>query len=142
MFEITAPVLIALLILIGIALFFGAMAVRRIQLRRTLGTFDASIRTPQGQWMMVIGRYGGGHVDLLRFFSVSPVPRFQLERRGLDIRGTRRATDDEASRIPPGFVVVMLTRNGDELLLAMDYRDYTGFSAWLEAGPIAGSWQI
>ncbi|MGP9527707.1 DUF2550 domain-containing protein [Glutamicibacter sp. AOP5-A2-18] len=142
MFEITAPVLVALLILIGIAMFFGAMAVRRIQLRRTLGTFDASISTPQGKWMMVIARYGGGHVDLLRFFSVSPVPRFQLNRRGLEITGTRKATDDESSRIPPGFIIVMLTRNGEELLLAMDYRDYTGFSAWLEAGPIAGSWQI
>ncbi|MGP9031631.1 DUF2550 domain-containing protein [Glutamicibacter mysorens] len=142
MFEITAPVLIALLILIGIAMFFGAMAVRRIQLRRTLGTFDASILAPSGKWIMVIGRYGGAHVDLLRFFSVSPVPSFVIERRGLDITGTRQPTDDETSRIPPGFIIVMLVRSGEELLLAMDYRDYTGFSAWLEAGPIAGSWQI
>ncbi|CBT75484.1 MULTISPECIES: DUF2550 domain-containing protein [Glutamicibacter] len=142
MFEITAPVLIALLILIGIAMFFGAMAVRRIQLRRTLGTFDASILAPNGKWIMAIGRYGGAHLDLLRFFSVSPIPSFVIERRGLDITGRREPTDEEASRIPPGFIIVMLDRNGEELLLAMDYRDYTGFSAWLEAGPIAGSWQI
>ncbi|WP_417364749.1 DUF2550 domain-containing protein [Glutamicibacter arilaitensis] len=142
MFEITAPVLIALLILIGIAMFFGAMAVRRIQLRRTLGTFDASILAPNGKWIMTIGRYGGAHLDLLRFFSVSPIPSFVIERRGLDITGRREPTDEEASRIPPGFIIVMLDRNGEELLLAMDYRDYTGFSAWLEAGPIAGSWQI
>ncbi len=142
MFEITAPVLIALLILIGIAMFFGAMAVRHIQLRRTLGTFDASILAPNGKWIMAIGRYGGAHLDLLRFFSVSPIPSFVIERRGLDITGRREPTDEEASRIPPGFIIVMLDRNGEELLLAMDYRDYTGFSAWLEAGPIAGSWQI
>jgi hypothetical protein len=142
LFEITAPVLIALLILIGIAMFFGAMAVRRIQLRRTLGTFDASILAPNGKWIMAIGRYGGAHLDLLRFFSVSPIPSFVIERRGLDITGRREPTDEEASRIPPGFIIVMLDRNGEELLLAMDYRDYTGFSAWLEAGPIAGSWQI
>ncbi|MGO3508492.1 MAG: DUF2550 domain-containing protein [Glutamicibacter arilaitensis] len=142
MFEITAPVLIALLILIGIAMFFGARAVRRIQLRRTLGTFDASILAPNGKWIMAIGRYGGAHLDLLRFFSVSPIPSFVIERRGLDITGRREPTDEEASRIPPGFIIVMLDRNGEELLLAMDYRDYTGFSAWLEAGPIAGSWQI
>ena len=142
MFETTAPVLIALLILIGIAMFFGAMAVRRIQLRRTLGTFDASILAPNGKWIMAIGRYGGAHLDLLRFFSVSPIPSFVIERRGLDITGRREPTDEEASRIPPGFIIVMLDRNGEELLLAMDYRDYTGFSAWLEAGPIAGSWQI
>ncbi|HCJ53661.1 MULTISPECIES: DUF2550 domain-containing protein [Glutamicibacter] len=142
MFEITAPVLIALLILIGIAMFFGAMAVRRIQLRRTLGTFDASILAPNGKWIMAIGRYGGARLDLLRFFSVSPIPSFVIERRGLDITGRREPTDEEASRIPPGFIIVMLDRNGEELLLAMDYRDYTGFSAWLEAGPIAGSWQI
>ncbi|ALQ31167.1 DUF2550 domain-containing protein [Glutamicibacter soli] len=142
MIEITAPVLIALLVLAGIVMFFGAMAVRRIQLRRTLGTFDASILTPKGKWMMVIGRYGGGHVDLLRFFSVSPIPSFVVERRGLDVTGWRRADEQEALRIPPGFVIVELTRNGEPLLLAMDYRDYTGFSSWLEAGPIAGSWQI
>ncbi|GAA3297592.1 DUF2550 family protein [Glutamicibacter nicotianae] len=65
-----------------------------------------------------------------------------IERRGLDITGTRQPTDEETSRIPPGFIIVMLVRSGEELLLAMDYRDYTGFSAWLEAGPIAGSWQI
>ncbi|MEF9874915.1 MAG: DUF2550 family protein, partial [Glutamicibacter sp.] len=110
MFEITAPVLIALLILIGIAMFFGAMAVRRIQMRRTLGTVDASIQAPSGKRMIVIGRYGGAHVDLLRFFSVSPVPSFVIERRGLDITGTRQPTDEETSRIPPGFIIVMLVR--------------------------------
>ncbi|PRB67062.1 DUF2550 domain-containing protein [Arthrobacter sp. MYb213] len=142
MIEITAPVLLALLVLTCIVLFFGAMAVRRIQLRRTLGTFDASILTPKGRWMMVIARYGGGHVDLLRFFSVSPVPRFVLQRRGLDLNGWRRPTVNEAMLIPPGFIIVQLIQDGEDRELAMDYRDYTGFSAWLEAGPIAGSWQI
>ncbi|MGP9487975.1 DUF2550 domain-containing protein [Glutamicibacter sp. 363] len=142
MIEITAPVLIALLVLTCIVLFFGAMGVRRIQLRRTLGTFDTSIRTPKGRWMMAIGRYGGGHLDLLRFFSVSPVPSYVLQRRGLEMNGWRRPSEDEAMQIPPGFVIVQLTQSGEEQLLAMDYRDYTGFSAWLEAGPIAGSWQI
>ena len=142
MIEITAPVLVALLLLAAIVMFFGAMTVRRIQLRRTLGTFDASILTPKGKWMMVICRYGGGHLDLLRFFSVSPIPRFVLQRRGLDITGRRQPDDQEAQLIPPGFVIVELTRNGEELLLAMDYQDYTGFSSWLEAGPIAGSWQL
>jgi len=140
--EITAPVLIALLVLAGIVMFFGAMAVRRIQLRRTLGTFDASILTPKGKWMMVIGRYGGGHIDLLRFFSVSPIPRFVVERRGLDITGWRKPDEHEVQMIPQGFVIVELVRGGQPLLLAMDYQDYTGFSSWLEAGPIAGSWQI
>ncbi|HJX77368.1 DUF2550 domain-containing protein [Glutamicibacter sp.] len=142
MIEITAPVLLALLVLTCIVLFFGAMAVRRIQLRRTLGTFDASILTPKGRWMMVIARYGGGHVDLLRFFSVSPVPRFVLQRRGLDLNGWRRPTANESMLIPPGFIIVQLIQAGEDRELAMDYRDYTGFSAWLEAGPIAGSWQI
>ncbi|WP_313812176.1 DUF2550 domain-containing protein [Glutamicibacter sp.] len=142
MIEITAPVLIALLVLACIVMFFGAMAVRHIQLRRTLGTFDASILTPKGKWMMVIGRYGGGHVDLLRFFSVSPIPSFVIERRGLDISGRRQPDDHEAQMIPPGFIIVELVRAEQPLLLAMDYRDYTGFSSWLEAGPIAGSWQI
>ncbi|GAB3621077.1 DUF2550 domain-containing protein [Glutamicibacter sp. PS] len=142
MIEITAPVLIALLVCAGIVAFFGAMAVRRYQLRRTLGTFDASIKTPKGRWMLVIGRYGRAHVDLLRFFSISPQPRFMLERRGLDISGWRQPNDQEVGQLPPGFIVVQLTRDGQELLLAMDYRDYTGFSAWLEAGPIAGNWHI
>ena len=142
MIEISAPVLIALLVLAGIVAFFGAMGVRRFQFRRTLGTFDASYPTPAGKWVMCVGRYGTAHVDLLRFFSVSPIPAFVLERRGLDISGWRRPKDDERGKIPPGFIIVSLKR-GDELIeMAMDYRDYTGFSAWLEAGPIAGSWQI
>ena len=138
----TAPVLVTILALALIVLFFGAMTVRRIQLRHTLGTFDASIQTRKGHWVMVIGRYGGSHVDLLRFFSVSPRPSFVLERRGLDSLGTRQPTAEEAQVIPPGFIIVELTQHSEKLLLAMDYHDYTGFSAWLEAGPIAGSWQI
>lgn len=118
------------------------MGVRRFQLRRTLGTFDASIRTPTGRWVLCIGRYGGAHVDLLRFFSISPVPAFVIERKGLDISGWRRAEEEERGKIPPGFIIVALQRRDETIELAMDYRDYTGFAAWLEAGPIAGSWQI
>lgn len=102
MIEISAPVLIALLVLAGIVTFFGAMGVRRFQLRRTLGTFDASYHTPAGKWVMCIGRYGTAHVDLLRFFSVSPIPAFVLERRGLDISGWRRPKDDERGKIRRG----------------------------------------
>lgn len=142
MIEITAPVLIALLVLAGIAAFYGAMGVRRFQLRRTLGTFDVSIRTPKGRWMLCMGRYGGAHLDLLRFFSVSPIPAVVIERKGLDLGGWREPEDDERGRIPPGFIIVTLLRGEEQIELAMAYPDYTGFSAWLEAGPIAGSWQI
>ena len=38
----------------------------------------------------------------------------------------------------PGSVIVMMSYEGREVLVAMDYQTYNGLSAWLEAGPVAG----
>ncbi|MGG5751734.1 DUF2550 domain-containing protein [Zafaria sp. Z1313] len=129
-------ILAAALLLILMAL--GAMGLRRFQLRRALGTFDASISTAPGRWMMGVCRYGENHLEFLRLFSVSPVPRRRFVRSSLELRGWRDPLDEESGRIQPGSVVVTLDYRGESVLLAMDYGAYTGLSSWLEAGPVVG----
>ncbi|WP_312181672.1 DUF2550 domain-containing protein [Arthrobacter sp.] len=125
--------LFALLVL-ATALFW----VRRTQLRRTLGTFDASICFPPGGWRMGVCRYTDTHLEWLRLLSLSPRPPYRFLRSSLQITGWRQPTEAERARIQPGALVVMLDYEGAELLIAMKYDVYTGLSSWLEAGPVIG----
>ena len=66
-------------VFIALAAFFGLLVlatalfwVRRTQLRRTLGTFDASICFPPGGWRMGVCRYTDTHLEWLRLFSLQP----------------------------------------------------------------------
>ncbi|MDO5743651.1 MAG: DUF2550 domain-containing protein [Micrococcaceae bacterium] len=136
--ELGIPVLIVLAALLLVMMFLGAMGVRRIQLRRTLGTFDASISTTPGKWMMAIARYGAGELEFLKLFSVSPIPVQRLLRTSIRIDGWRRPEEEEKHLVQPGSVIVMMGYEDREILIAMDYQTYNGLSAWLEAGPVAG----
>lgn len=136
--ELGIPVLIVLAALLLVVMFLGAMGVRRIQLRRTLGTFDGSISTTPGKWMMVIARYGAGELEFLKLFSVSPIPVHKFLRSSIEINGWRKPEEAEMHLVQPGSVIVMMTYEGREISLAMDYETYNGLSAWLEAGPVAG----
>ncbi|WP_411731075.1 DUF2550 domain-containing protein [Paeniglutamicibacter sp.] len=136
--ELGIPVLIVLAALLLVVMFLGAMGVRRIQLRRTLGTFDASISTSSGKWMMAIARYGPGELEFLKLFSVSPIPVQRFLRTSIRLKGWRRPAEEEKHLVQPGSVIVMMSYEGREILVAMDYQTYNGLSAWLEAGPVAG----
>lgn len=136
--ELGIPVLIVLAALLLVVMFLGAMGVRRIQLRRTLGTFDGSISVTEGKWMMVIARYGAGELEFLKLFSVSPIPVHKFLRSSIEINGWRKPEEAEMHLVQPGSVIVMMTYEGREISLAMDYETYNGLSAWLEAGPVAG----
>jgi hypothetical protein len=129
-------ILAAALLLVLMTL--GAMALRRHQLRRALGTFDASISTVSGRWTMGVCRYAEADLEFLRLFSVSPVPARRFLRSSLELRGWREPGEAEISRVQPGSVVVSLLYGDEELLLAMDYGSYTGLSSWIEAGPAVG----
>lgn len=136
--ELGIPVIILAVALLLLLMMLGAMGVRRHQLRRALGTFDASISTTSGKWMMGVCRYTGTELEFLRLLSVTPVPRHRFVRTALQINGWREAEPDERTRIQPGAVVVSLTDGNDPILLAMDYGSYTGLRSWVEAGPVAG----
>lgn len=132
------PVIILAVALLLLLMMLGAMGVRRHQLRRALGTFDASISTTSGKWMMGVCRYTGSELEFLRLLSVTPVPRHRFVRTALQLTGWREPESDERTRIQPGAVVVSLVADGEPVLLAMGYGSYTGLRSWVEAGPVAG----
>ncbi|MDK1359423.1 DUF2550 domain-containing protein [Arthrobacter sp. zg-Y1219] len=124
-----------LCLLVLAVILFG---VRRSQLRRALGTFDASICLPPGGWQMGVCRYTDTHLEWLRLISLSPRPPHRFLRSSLEIGSWRQPTEAERARIQPGAIVVNLEYEGREVLVAMSYEVYTGLSSWLEAGPVIG----
>jgi hypothetical protein len=130
---ITLAVLCALLVLM-----IGAFCLRRYQLRTALGTFDASIRLPTKGWRVGVCRYTDKHLEWLRLLSLSPRPRHRYLRSSLELKGWREPTDEERDALPSGAIVVMLSYEGAEVLLAMKFDVYAGLSSWLEAGPVIG----
>ncbi|MDM7989711.1 DUF2550 domain-containing protein [Arthrobacter sp. zg-Y877] len=130
---ITLAALFGLLVL-AVVLF----GVRRSQLRRALGTFDASICLPPAGWRMGVCRYTDTHLEWLRLVSLSPRPPYRFLRSSLEMAGWREPTEAERARIQPGAVVVRLNYQGSEVLVAMKYETYTGLSSWVEAGPVIG----
>ena len=123
-----------LLIVLGI----GAVGIRRLHLRRILGTFEASMCHPPGRWRMGVCRYTDTHLEWLRLFSLSPVPRYRFVRSALVLKGRRAATDEERLRVPPGTVIAVIEYRGEDVLMAMTLDVYAGLSSWLEAGPVVG----
>jgi hypothetical protein len=132
----TFAILAALFLLLLLTLL--AFGLRRYQLRRALGTFDASICMLPGSWQMGVCRYADKHLEWLRLFSLSPKPRYRFRRSALELQGWRQPTEAERAKIQPGAIVVMLRHDQQELLLAMSFDVYAGLSSWLEAGPVIG----
>ena len=124
-----------LFLLVLAVVLFG---VRRSQLRRTLGTFDASICLPPRGWQMGVCRYTDTRLEWLRLISLSPRPPHSFLRSSLEIGSWREPTEAERARIQPGAIIVTLCYEDSEFLLAMKYEVYTGLSSWLEAGPVIG----
>lgn len=116
----------------------GAFTLRRYQLRRALGTFDASVRLASGRWRAGVCRYADRELEFLSLYSLSPVPSRRYLRSSLELDGWREAQGADAKRLPAGWVIAYLRHEGDDIELAMDYGAYTGLSSWLEAGPVVG----
>ena len=130
---------IALAISFGLLIFaLCLVGVRRFNLRRALGTVDASICMAGNSWQMGVCRYADKHLEWLRLFSLSPRPRYRFRRSALELQGWRQPTEAERAKIQPGAIVVMLRHDKQELLLAMSFDVYAGLSSWLEAGPVIG----
>ncbi len=125
---------VILLVVIALCL----VGVRRIMLRRALGTVDASICTAENRWAMGVCRYQESVLEWMRLLSLSPLPTKTMQRSKIELVGRREPTEAELTRVPPGVVIVMLSYEGREVLLAMRFGAYAGLSSWLEAGPNIG----
>ncbi|WP_218711480.1 DUF2550 domain-containing protein [Arthrobacter sp. BF1] len=129
-------VLAGLLLLVVLSLcLFG---VRRMHLRRTLGTVDSSMCLRGNRWSMGVCRYQESNLQWLRSFSLSPIPVKTMARNKIVLVGRREPSETELTRVPPSTVIVMLDYEGTQILLAMKFAAYAGLSSWLEAGPQPG----
>ena len=130
---------IALAITLGLLIFaLCLVGVRRFNLRRALGTVDASICMAGNSWQMGVCRYQESNLQWLRSFSLSPIPVKTLARNKIVLVGRREPSETELTRVPPSTVIVMLDYEGTQILLAMKFAAYAGLSSWLEAGPQPG----
>jgi len=129
-------VLAALFLLVVIALCL--LGVRRFQLRRALGTVDASICSASHRWQMGVCRYQESELEWFRLLSLSPLPHLRMTRSSIVLVGRRQPTEAEVTKVPPDVVIVTLEYHGEQVLLAMKFGAYAGLSSWLEAGPVVG----
>ncbi|WP_104178997.1 DUF2550 domain-containing protein [Arthrobacter sp. B0490] len=137
--EALGVTFICLAVVFGLlVLVIAAFLLRRYQLGRALGTFDASIRLPPRGWRVGVCRYTDKHLEWLSLLSLSPIPRFRFLRSSLEVTGWRAATEVERVSIQPGAIIVHLTYEGEAFDLAMKYDVYAGLSSWIEAGPVIG----
>ncbi|MEQ4518579.1 DUF2550 domain-containing protein [Pseudarthrobacter sp. B907] len=112
--------------------------VRRFNLRRALGTVDASICMAGNSWRMGVCRYQDNDLEWFRLASLSVRPKHTFRRSSLELVGRREPTESELVKVQPGSVIVELRYEGQDILLAMRFDAYTGLSSWLEAGPVIG----
>jgi hypothetical protein len=137
--EALGVTFVCLAVVFGLlVLVIAAFLLRRYQLNRALGTFDASIRLPDTGWRVGVCRYTDKHLEWLSLLSLSPLPRHRFLRSSLEVEGWRSATESERVRIQPGAIIVQLVYEGQSLDLAMKYDVYAGLSSWIEAGPVIG----
>ena len=112
--------------------------VRRFNLRRALGTVDASICMAGNSWQMGVCRYQDNDLEWFRLASLSMRPKHTFRRSSLELIGRRKPTESELVNVQPDAVIVELRYEGQDVLLAMRFDAYTGLSSWLEAGPVVG----
>ena len=122
------------LVVLTVCLF----GVRRMMLRRALGTIDASICTADNRWAMGVCRYQESALEWVRLLSLSPLPTRTMARSKIVLVGRRDPSELELTRVPSGAIIVVLSYEGQEFLLAMKFGAYAGLSSWLEAGPHTG----
>ncbi|NYE94797.1 hypothetical protein FHU41_001018 [Psychromicrobium silvestre] len=126
--------LLFLLVILSLCLF----GIRRFQLRRALGTVDASICLADNRWRMGVCRYQDKDLEWFRLLSLSPRPRYTFRRSGLEVLGRRAPSELERPLVQPESVIVMLRCQEQEFKMAMKFDAYAGLSSWLEAGPVVG----
>ena len=125
---------IAMAIAFGLLIFALCLSgVRRFNLRRALGTVDASICVAGNSWQMGVCRYQDNDLEWFRLVSLSLRPKHTFRRSSLELLGRRKPTESELLKVQPDAVIVELRYEGQPVLLAMRFDAYTGLSSWLEA---------
>ena len=104
---------------------------RRFNLRRALGTVDASIRTAGNSWQMGVCRYQDNDLEWFRLASLSTRPKHTYRRSSLELIGRRKPTESERVNVPPDAIIVELRYEGQEVLISIRFDAYTGLSSWL-----------
>ena len=100
--------------------------VRRFNLRRALGTVDASICMAGNSWQMGVCRYQDNDLEWFRLLSLSVRPKHTFRRSSLELLGRRKPTEAELVKVQPDAVIVELRYEGQEVLLAMKFDAYSG----------------
>ncbi len=136
--ELGIPFIILAGAFLLVVLMLCLFGVRRLMLRRALGTVDASISTASNCWAMGVCRYQESVLEWVRLLSLSPIPARTMQRSKIVLIGRREPSESELTRVPPEVVIVVLSYEGKEVLLAMKFGAYAGLSSWLEAGPHTG----
>ncbi|MDQ0258298.1 DUF2550 domain-containing protein [Sinomonas atrocyanea] len=132
------PFIVLAVVFVLLAALLCALGVRRVVLRRTLGTVDASISMASGPWRMGVCRYQDTELEWFNLLSLSPRARHRFTRSSLELLGRRSPTEAERTRVQADVVIVELQYRGASVRFAMDFNAYAGLASWLEAGPVIG----
>jgi hypothetical protein len=134
--------LVVSILLLGVCLCLGYLAVRRVRLMRG-GGVDACLRRrpaavardASAGWHFGVGRYRGNELAWYRLTSLRPGPTVVVDRTDLEIVNRRAPTDAETYAIPQAAAVLHCRARGVDLELAMAPGVLTGFLSWLESAP-------
>lgn len=126
-------------ILVVAAGFTGAMVMRRHQLKNTLGTFECDLsREGSGRWVPGICRYADHSLEFLKLRSISPIPAVSFTRTAMEIVSRSEPEPGQLRTVDTDAIIVDLATDRGRYRMGLSYAAYTGLSAWLEAGPVAG----
>jgi len=126
----------------AVVALFAALAVRRRVLQRRWPTFEASVRTtpkPMGRgWTLGLGCYDRDVLRWYRLLSLRMHPGLVVDRRTLQITGSRCPIGHEARALLSGHVVVEVC-DGDRLVeIGVGDAARTHLTAWIETASRSG----
>ena len=124
------------LLVVAVVVLLAALTVRRRILQRRWPSFQASVRTtpkPLGRgWALGIGCYDGDRLRWYRLLSSRMRPEVVLDRRTLQITGSRRPTGPEARALLAGHVVLAVAGGARVVELGVSDATRTHLTAWIE----------
>lgn len=132
-----AGLLVGLLLLV-----LAALTARRKLLERRFPCFEVSVRTevrPLGRgWTLGLGCYDGDLLRWYRLLSFRTRPRLTLDRRTLQVTGSRCPTGPEARALLTGHVVLAVTDGQRTTELGVGDAVRTHLTAWIETAARSG----
>lgn len=133
---------VVVLFLVVVAVFLGAVAVRRRVIQRRFFAFQTSVRSPRDPpgrgWTLGIGCYDGDLLRWYRLFSFRMGARLVLDRRTMQVTGSRCPTGTEARSLLAGHVVLQVSDTGVDVELGVGEATRTHLTAWLETAERSG----